>query len=55
MAYTSLTSDPELLKNRKKQKMKKEDLNYKTGKHDYEKISKTLKIEIECYDKTMET
>ena len=48
--YPNLNIDPELLKIKTKDDEIK-DLKYKTEKHDYENISKSLKIDSEYYRK----
>ena len=50
MAHPNLNDDPELLKIKTKDDQIKE-LQYKTEKHDYENIVKSLKIDNEYYKK----
>ena len=50
MAYPTFIKDPELLKIKTKGEQLKE-LQYKTEKHDYENILKSLKIDGEYYKK----
>ena len=50
MAYPNLNNDPELLKIKTKDDQL-EELQYKTEKHDYENILKSLEIDNEYYKK----
>ena len=50
MAYPNLNNDPELLKMKTNVDQLKE-LQYKTEKHDHEKIIKSLRLDNECYKK----
>ena len=50
MTYPNISNDPELLEIRSKDDQLKE-LQYKTGKHDFENILKSLKNDYESYKK----